>query len=42
VYEIELPADVKQYRLRVAKSDIQQKNLLFNEEGKLLKDNLTL
>ena len=42
VYEIELPGDAKQYRLRVAKSDIQQKNLLFNEEGKLLKDNLTL
>ncbi|HRN56032.1 MAG TPA: PepSY-like domain-containing protein [Agriterribacter sp.] len=42
VYEIELPGDVKQYRVRVAKSDIQQKNLLFNEKGKLLKDNLTL
>ncbi|HTN07461.1 PepSY-like domain-containing protein [Agriterribacter sp.] len=42
VYEIELPDDVKQYRIRVAKSDIQQKNLLFNEKGKLLKDNLTL
>ncbi len=42
VYEIELPDDVKQYRVRVAKSDIQQKNLLFNEKGKLLKDNLTL
>lgn len=42
VYEIELPDDVKQYRVRVAKSDIQQKNLLFNEKGRLLKDNLTL
>jgi hypothetical protein len=42
VYEIELPGDVTQYRVRVAKSDIQQKNLLFNSKGKLLKDNLTL
>ena len=42
VYEIELPDDVTQYRVHVAKSDIQQKNLLFNDKGKLLKDNLTL
>ena len=42
VYEIELPGDVTQYRVHVAKSDIQQKNLLFNDKGKLLKDNLTL
>ena len=42
VYEIELPDDVIQYRVHVAKSDIQQKNLLFNKKGKLLKDNLTL
>ena len=42
VYEIELPDDVTQYRVHVAKSDIQQKNLLFNNKGRLLKDNLTL
>ena len=42
VYEIELPGDVTQYRVHVAKSDIQQKNLLFNDKGKLLKDNHTL
>ena len=42
VYEIELPDDVMQYQVHVAKSDIQQKNLLFNDKGKLLKDNLTL
>lgn len=42
VYEIELPDDVTQYRVHVAKSDIQQKNLLFNDKGRLLKDNLTL
>ncbi|MBW7890983.1 MAG: PepSY-like domain-containing protein [Chitinophagaceae bacterium] len=42
VYKIELPKDELQYRLRVAKSDIQQRNLLFNEKGKLLKDKITL
>lgn len=42
VYRIELPGDKLQYRIRVAKSDIQQKNLLFSEKGKLLKDNLAL
>ncbi|MCO5241460.1 MAG: PepSY-like domain-containing protein [Chitinophagaceae bacterium] len=42
VYEIELPDNAKQYRVHVAKSNIQQKNLLFNEKGKLLKDNLRL
>ncbi len=42
VYQIEVPDDKMQFRIRVAKSDIQQKNLLFGENGKLLKDNLTL
>ena len=42
VYSIELPDDVIQYRLQVAKSDIQKKNLLFNSDGKLLRDNITL
>lgn len=42
VFEIELPDDVKQYRVRVAKSELHQKNLLFNRKGRLLKDNLTL
>jgi hypothetical protein len=42
VYSIELPDDVMQYRLEVSKSDIQKKNLLFNSDGKLLKDNITL
>ncbi|MCC7525669.1 MAG: PepSY-like domain-containing protein [Chitinophagaceae bacterium] len=41
-YEIDLPDEVKQYRVRVAKSEIQHKNLIFNANGKLLKDNLTL
>jgi hypothetical protein len=42
VYNIELPDDVMQYRLQVSKSDIQKKNLLFNSDGKLLRDNITL
>lgn len=41
-YKIELPDDVIQYRVSVAKSDIQKKNLLFNSEGRLLKDKITL
>jgi len=42
VYTIELPDNEIQYRLQVAKNDIQKKNLLFNSDGKLLKDNITL
>lgn len=42
VTKIELPGDKFQYRLHVVKSDLQKKNLLFNSEGRLLKDNITL
>jgi len=42
VYRIDLPEDKVNYRVHVAKSSVQKKILLFNEEGKLLKDNLTL
>lgn len=42
VTKIELPGDKVQYRLHVVKSDLQKKNLLFNSEGRLLKDNITL
>ncbi len=42
IYSIELPDNVMQYRLQVGKSDIQKKNLLFNSDGKLLRDNITL
>ncbi|MBX3255284.1 MAG: PepSY-like domain-containing protein [Chitinophagaceae bacterium] len=42
LYKIELPEDKIQYRIHVTKTSVQQKNLLFNESGKLLKDNLTL
>lgn len=42
LYKIQLPDDKIQYRLHVTKTTVQQKNLLFNDAGKLLKDNLTL
>lgn len=42
VYRIDLPEDQVNYRVHVAKSSVQKKILLFNAEGKLLKDNLTL
>jgi hypothetical protein len=42
VYRIELPGEKIQYRMQVAKSDLQKKNLLFNSEGRLLKDRITL
>ena len=42
VTKIELPGDKVQYRVLVVKSDLQKKNLLFNSEGRLLKDNITL
>lgn len=41
-YKIAVPGNKVEYRLHVKKSDLQQKNLLFNSEGKLLKDNITL
>jgi hypothetical protein len=37
-----LPADVIQYNIQVYKGDLQRKNLLFNSDGQLLKDNTTL
>ena len=42
VYQIDLPNDEMQFRILVSKNDIQKRNLLFNSEGKLLKDNYTL
>lgn len=42
IYRIELPGEKIQYRLQVSKSDLQKKNLLFNSEGRLLKDRITL
>ena|ERR1700733_5447694 len=42
VYEIYLPDNVKKFRILIAKSDVQKKNLLFNSSGQLERDNLTL
>ncbi len=42
MYKIELPNDKVRYRIEVGKSDLQKKNLLFNSEGRLLKDKITL
>lgn len=41
-YLLEIPGDKKQYRIHVSKSSVQKKILLFDEDGKLLKDNITL
>jgi hypothetical protein len=41
-YKIALPDDQTQYRVEVKKSDLQKKNLLFSNEGRLLKDKITL
>jgi len=41
-YLIELPDDVVEYRVHIAKNDVQKKNLLFSNEGQLIKDNITL
>jgi len=42
IYTIDLPEDKVQYRLQVVKSDLQKKNLLFSNDGQLLRDNITL
>lgn len=42
IYRIDLPGDKIQYHLLVVKTTVQKKNLLFNDAGKLLKDNYTL
>lgn len=42
VIHIDLPDDKVEFRIQVAKSDVQKKNLLFNSDGQLLKDNITL
>jgi len=42
VHRIELPADQIQYRLEVGSGDIKRRNLSFSNEGRLLRDNLTI
>lgn len=41
-HKIELPGDEIQYRVQVVKTDVQKKNLVFSEKGRLLKDRVTL
>lgn len=41
-HKIELPGDEVQYRVQVIKTDVQKKNLVFSEKGRLLKDRVTL
>ena len=41
-YKILLPGDVVQYRLEAEKSSLQRKHLVFNSDGRLLKDKATL
>ena len=42
VHRIQLPGDVIQYRIQIGKGDVQKKNLLFNDKGRLLRDRITL
>lgn len=42
VYHIALREDKTQYRLEIKKNDIQKKNLLFDPNGRLLSDKVTL
>ncbi|MET0299245.1 MAG: PepSY-like domain-containing protein [Flavitalea sp.] len=42
VHKIVLPNDETQYRLLIGKGDLQKKNLLYNSDGKLLKDKITI
>jgi hypothetical protein len=37
-----LREDKTQYRLEIEKGDIQKKNLIFDPNGRLLRDNITL
>jgi hypothetical protein len=41
-YKIVLPNEKVNYRVLARKSDLQKKNILFNSDGRLLKDNMTL
>lgn len=42
VQKIELPNEETQYRLLIGKGDLQKKNLIYNSNGKLLKDKITI
>lgn len=42
IYKIALHEEKIQYRLHIQKNDILKKHLLFNSEGRMIKDNITL
>jgi hypothetical protein len=42
LFEIEKPREQTEYRILSSRSDLENKNLLFNREGRLLKDNISL
>lgn len=42
VEKIDKPDNTIEYRLQIKKGDIRKKNLLFNSEGRLLKDKITV
>jgi hypothetical protein len=42
VTKIELPDNVLQYRVEIGSGDIKKRRLLFNTDGRLLKDGLTI
>jgi hypothetical protein len=41
-YVVELPDDIIQYKIHIVKNEILKKNLFYNNDGQLLKDNITL
>jgi|SRR5688572_1950036 hypothetical protein len=42
VVVVDLPGNVKQYRIRAEKNDVQKKFLYFNPEGRLIRDANTI
>lgn len=42
VKAVDLPGNVRQYRLKVEKNDVQKKYLYFNNDGRLVRDANTL
>jgi hypothetical protein len=42
IHKIELANGSIQYRIETMKSDVRKKNLVFNSEGRLLKDRITI
>ena len=41
IHKVEMPDDKTHYRIEVAKSDLQKRNLFFNSKGRLLRDKVT-